>query len=208
MSPRKRQIKDVIKAITNDDGRLKYAIESEDLASHDAPDDVDEIEVTWPLLTANQVVSYNLGRARRELGLQQEEVGQRLAVVTGRVWSKASVSAAETAWRGKRARRFDANELFAFALILEKSIPYFFTPPSGEAFSDAEYLADTPNEIGIPSYTGEQLEAAASSAIDEGSKKAADGGGLVDTESLKRALAETLREHGVIGPTSKAGDKR
>lgn len=81
-------------------------------------------------MTANQVVAYNLRRAREERGATQEETAQRLEQYLGKRWSKASFSVAErSAEKGARKREFDANELLAFTQIFEKPIGYFFELP-------------------------------------------------------------------------------
>ncbi|MET8172814.1 helix-turn-helix domain-containing protein [Streptomyces clavifer] len=80
------------------------------------------------VLSANQLVSYNLMRARRTHGWTQQDVADLLQQYTGRTWSNASVSAAERAWQGGRPRRFDASELVAFSKIFDEPLAYFFLP--------------------------------------------------------------------------------
>lgn len=81
-------------------------------------------------MSMNQLVAYNLERARRERGMSQEELGAQLFIRTRTKWSKATVSAAvRSAHSTERIRKFDANEIAAFALIFELPIAYFFTPP-------------------------------------------------------------------------------
>jgi transcriptional regulator with XRE-family HTH domain len=82
-------------------------------------------------VTANQVVAYNLKRAREGLNLTQELAAQKLGDYLGRRWSKASFSATERSAEGGRIRVFDANELLAFSRVFEQSIGWFFTPPAG-----------------------------------------------------------------------------
>lgn len=84
------------------------------------------------VLTINQIVSYNLMRARRSHIWTQHEVAQLLERYTGRTWSNASVSAAERAWQGGRPRKFDANELVAFSKIFDLPVTYFLLPPEEE----------------------------------------------------------------------------
>lgn len=78
--------------------------------------------------TINQLVAYNMTRARRSRGWTQQEVAERLEKYTGRPWSKASISAAERAWQGGRPRKFDANELVALSVIFETPVAYFLLP--------------------------------------------------------------------------------
>src|SRR5262249_49347059 len=80
-------------------------------------------------VTANQVVAYNLKRAREELGLTQELAAQRLEWYLGKRWSKASFSVAERSAEDRRVREFDANALLAFSRAFEKPVGWFFTPP-------------------------------------------------------------------------------
>lgn len=83
------------------------------------------------VLSVNQIVSYNLFRARRSAGWTQQDVAELLERYTGRGWSNASVSAAERAWQGGRPRRFDASEIVALAKIFDQPISYFFLPRDG-----------------------------------------------------------------------------
>ncbi|MEW2177177.1 helix-turn-helix transcriptional regulator [Streptomyces sp. NPDC005406] len=86
-----------------------------------------------PVLSINEIVSYNLMRARRMNVWTQQEVAELLQKYTGRPWSNASVSAAERAWQGGRPRKFDANELVALTKIFDVPLGYFFLPPEDEA---------------------------------------------------------------------------
>jgi len=78
--------------------------------------------------TVNQLVAYNMTRARRSRGWTQQEVAERLEKYTGRSWSKASISAAERSWQGGRPRKFDADEMLALAIVFDTPIAYFFLP--------------------------------------------------------------------------------
>jgi DivIVA domain-containing protein len=79
--------------------------------------------------TLNQFVAYNVGHWRRALGYTQEQLGTMLAELTGRPWSKATVSAAERGWDGKRIRQFDADDLLALSLALRVPILGLLLPP-------------------------------------------------------------------------------
>lgn len=78
-------------------------------------------------LTINQVVAYNLARFRKAAGLTQDELGERLGG-----WTKATISAAERSWDGKRMRQFDADTLIALAMALGVPLLAFFLPPEDE----------------------------------------------------------------------------
>lgn len=99
----------------NDDSTPSEPIDLRELSPREAP-------------TVNQLVAYNMTRARRSRGWTQQEVAERLEKYTGRSWSKASISAAERSWQGGRPRKFDADELLALSVIFDTPIGYFFLP--------------------------------------------------------------------------------
>lgn len=80
-------------------------------------------------LTANQVVAYNLARARELRGLTQDEAAELLAPFLGVRWSKASFSQAERSFGGKVVRKFDADEIVAFARAFDLPVTWFYLPP-------------------------------------------------------------------------------
>jgi hypothetical protein len=81
-------------------------------------------------MTANQLVAYNLRRARELRGLTQEQAAEKLEPYLGRKWSKAVFSAAETSVKSERVREFSADELLAFASAFDLPIAWFFVPPN------------------------------------------------------------------------------
>jgi len=88
----------------------------------------------YPARTPNQIVAYNLMRARKLRGLSQEEAAERLAPFLGARWSKATFSAAErTYFRSERQRRFDPDEIVAFARAFDLPVGWFFLPPDPSA---------------------------------------------------------------------------
>lgn len=87
------------------------------------------------VLTVNQVVSYNLARARRSRGWTQEETAERLEAASGKKWTSATLSASERAVKTGRARVFDANEVVSFSRVFEYPLAYFFLPISGKVGS-------------------------------------------------------------------------
>lgn len=89
-----------------------------------------------PILSINEIVSYNLMRARRSNAWTQQDVADLLEKYTGRAWSNASVSAAERAWQGGRPRKFDASELVALTKIFDVPLGYFFLPPEDEEYAN------------------------------------------------------------------------
>lgn len=103
----------------------------------------------------NQLVSYNLLRARRSRGWKQQEVGDLMGKYTGRPWSNASVSAAERAWKGGRPRKFDADEILAFCRIFDVPFSYFLLPPEEKAvrgISTTEDGAEWTASLPMPEY--------------------------------------------------------
>jgi hypothetical protein len=91
----------------------------------------DEDERPPDVLSINQVVAYNLMRARRRQGWTQDETAVHLTRVTGRRWTNATLSAAERSWLTGRTREFNANELVAFAKVFNQPVSYFLLPPDG-----------------------------------------------------------------------------
>lgn len=90
----------------------------------------------------NAVVSYNLKLIRERQGWTQQQVAQRLAMLTGHELPQASISAMERGFDGERRRRFDAHELYLLSVVFGVPIAYFFLPPpDGER--GQQYLADT-----------------------------------------------------------------
>lgn len=81
------------------------------------------------VLSMNQVVSFNLMRARRRKGWTQEELADRLIKATGRHWTNATLSNAERTWATGRTREFNADDLFAFSHVFDVPVTHFFEAP-------------------------------------------------------------------------------
>src|SRR6478736_4234953 len=79
--------------------------------------------------TCNQIVAYNLARARLLRGWTQEEAGRALAPYLGQRVSAASWSAMERSIDGGRVKQFSADELLALARGFDLPIGWFLTPP-------------------------------------------------------------------------------
>lgn len=77
----------------------------------------------------NQVVAYNVAYFRNANSLTQEELGSRLERITGKRWSKATMSAVERSWDGNRIRSFDADDLVALSQALEVPVTALLLPP-------------------------------------------------------------------------------
>lgn len=80
----------------------------------------------------NQLVAYNVGRARALRGWTQERTAEELAPFLGRRWSRASYSAVERATGDARVKQFSINELVALARGFRLPVLWFLLPPSME----------------------------------------------------------------------------
>jgi transcriptional regulator with XRE-family HTH domain len=92
--------------------------------------DADEDRV--PTLTPNQVVAFNLPRARLIRGWTQEQAAEALAPYLGARWSVANFSAIERSVDGGRVRQFTADDLFALSRGFDLPIGFFLTPPGDD----------------------------------------------------------------------------
>jgi hypothetical protein len=82
-----------------------------------------------PQLTPNQIVAWNLRRARQTRGWTQVEAAAHLEPYLGTRWSEAVFSSAERSVDGKRVREFTADDIHAFAQAFGFPLTYFLTPP-------------------------------------------------------------------------------
>jgi len=161
------------------------------------------------VLTANQLISLSLTRARRDKGWTQTEASERLAPYLGARWSKATYSAAErSVERPDRIRQFTADHLLAFAAAFDMPIQMLFLPPrpdrgetellitaggpaSTHAFSLSEYLRCT---LGSPEaitrHHGRLVDVMAAAARNI---PGFDMAGLND--SVRATIAARLRAH-------------
>jgi transcriptional regulator with XRE-family HTH domain len=81
---------------------------------------------TW---SPNQVVAFNLARARALRGWTQEQAADLLAPYLGSRLSLASFSAIERSIAGTRVKQFSADELVALSRVFEVPLGWWFTPP-------------------------------------------------------------------------------
>ena len=84
-------------------------------------------------LTPNQVVAYNLPRARSIRGWTQEQAAEVLAPFLGTRWSVANFSAIERSVDGGRIRQFTADDLVALSRGFDLPIGFFLIPPASGA---------------------------------------------------------------------------
>ncbi len=93
------------------------------------------------MLDVNAIVSYNLKWIRERKGWTQQDVADRLALITKHQLPQASISAMERGFDGERRRRFDAHELYLFSVVFGVPIMFFFLrPPNvrGQLLADSE----------------------------------------------------------------------
>jgi transcriptional regulator with XRE-family HTH domain len=83
-------------------------------------------------LSPNQLVAYNLRRARELRGWTQEQAAAHLEPYVGTRWSKGTFSAAERSVAGGRVRQFDADELVALSLAFDLPLTWWFLPPEDD----------------------------------------------------------------------------
>ncbi len=107
--------------------------------------------------TPNQVVAYNLRRARLEKGWTQERAARELAPHLGVHWSAASYSLTErSAERSTRVRHFTAHELVAFSRTFGLPVLWFLLPPSlgpeGPPLCIAPAGVSAPEALSLGSY--------------------------------------------------------
>ena len=68
-------------------------------------------------LSLNQIVAHNITQLRWDRRWSEEETAKKLGALLGRRISLASYSAMERSVEGRRIKRFDADEIFAFARV-------------------------------------------------------------------------------------------
>ena len=82
-----------------------------------------DASVPRELITVNQVVAWNIAWFRREAGMTQQELADRLG------WPQNKVSEAERSVTGKRTREFDAQTLTGLAVAFGIPLNALFLPP-------------------------------------------------------------------------------
>lgn len=81
------------------------------------------------VMTPDEVVSLNLGRARELRGWTQPEAAQNVSRYLGREWSAQVYGDAERAWRLKRVKVFSAEEIIALCRAFRLPLVWFYLPP-------------------------------------------------------------------------------
>lgn len=153
----------------------------------------------------NQVVAYNVGRARALRGWTQEQAAGELSQYLEKRWSRASYSAVERSIGGGRVKQFSADELVALARGFGLPLLWFFLPPP---------LDDDPG-LHVPRTTSRGIEFTELMDIVFGTSEtaapyqdalrqwAAEAMGEGTASKLKRQLAtiDTAKADAVIGET-------
>lgn len=87
-------------------------------------------DVVSTTMTANQVVAYNMAKARALRGWTQERVGEELAPYLGVKLSCQSISVMESSARqSERIRVFSADDLLALSRGFDLPLGFFLVPP-------------------------------------------------------------------------------
>jgi transcriptional regulator with XRE-family HTH domain len=107
-------------------------------------------EATPTLRSINSLVASNVAAARTLRGLTQQQLGERLEALTGRPWSKATVSALERSADGLKVRQFDADDLTAIAHVLDVQLVFLFLPSSPEFHPHERYAPHPVSEQAAP----------------------------------------------------------
>jgi transcriptional regulator with XRE-family HTH domain len=96
-------------------------------------------------LTPNQTVAANLRRIRERKQLTQAKAAEWLG------WSVESYAQAERSAKGKRARRFDADELYAIAAAFDTTVAALLCPRPATAIA-----GDPPQELAIQVFSHDE----------------------------------------------------
>jgi transcriptional regulator with XRE-family HTH domain len=105
------------------------------------------------LVTVNQVVAWNIAWFRREAGMTQQELADRLG------WPQNKVSEAERSVNGKRTREFDADTLIGLAIAFGVPVNALLLPPLDD-LRDSTYKVRPPGlgqDIGMAQLLGAAL---------------------------------------------------
>ena len=97
-------------------------------------------------LSPCQIVAWKLEKIRTLRRLSQDEAALLLEPYLGRRMSRAAFSQAERCLDKGRIRRFDADEIVAFARAFEVAIPYFFSPAEPHRHGKRVIVNDKPGD--------------------------------------------------------------
>lgn len=109
--------------------------------------------------TPNQLVAYNLRRARELRGWTQDQAAKAIEPHLGERWSSASYSLAERSTdRPDRIRNFTADEIVAFCLAFELPLAWFLFPPDPDPHGRLPVIAPSGVKEGREPLTGLLIE--------------------------------------------------
>jgi hypothetical protein len=132
---------------------------------------VERTKIGTSVLSPCQIVAWNLERARHMRGWSQEQATKQLEPYLGYRVSRSAFSQAECCVHGGRIRRFDADELVAFARAFEVAIPYFFSPPEPSFRGKSVAVNGKPSKsrarVTSPDLTREEMLALARGGPDD-----------------------------------------
>ncbi len=140
--------------------------------------------------TANQLVAYNLTKAREMRGWTQEEAAEKMEPFIGERWSKNKFSTAERSIAGKRISHFTADDLDAFSKTFQVPVGFFFLPPAKGSF-DGDYANST---MSFEYWVGRSIAphpAEVRATFDELQKRITGD----DRKERRQILLRTLLEH-------------
>ena len=165
-------------------------------------------EKTRIIYSVNQVVAWNLWKARREKGWTQAEATQQLAPYLGEEWSVATYSAAErSAQRFDRVRQFNADDLVAFAATFGVPVQYFFVGPTLSDSEDVDIVAGDRESCRVFTF-GEYMRIAYGSPaaieelvaeLQEAIEESPDQWGDDDSKALRDAFTAFTRARVKVG---------
>ena len=123
-------------------------------------------EHTGGVMTPSELVGTRIKEARVSLKMSQKRLGELLEPFLGTEWAPQAVSAAE---QGRR--RFDAAELLALGMVLERPVSWFLSPPGsdlevqfpgGEVLEAKEMVGSAlaPDQVEASMYINQRLDVA------------------------------------------------
>lgn len=140
----------------------------------------------------NQLVAYNLVRARELRGWTQERAAQELSLWTGVRWSKASWSAAERSVDGVRVREFTADDIAAFSHTFGVPVGWWFAPPTDDRLpmDDTTRMGYVQLQLGEPDGVDAFRERVSELSVAIEGRDLEDLAGMIVTNVLQTALAK------------------
>lgn len=160
------------------------------------------------ILSPCQIVAWNLEAARRGRGWTQEETARRLEPYLGYRMTRAALSQAERCLHRGRIRRFDADEIVAFARAFDLPALWFLSPPEPQLRGKPVFVNGKPGNprahVTSPPLTRNEMMRLAATAL----MPAADASGQETTDAatqdkiaqvftavVQRTLRDHLKEH-------------